>query len=143
MEPYLREGLGMARRAAGYEAFRAGFYESGLRPWPGLRPDQNTAIDPRETVSVALAIFALASGEFESTVVGCVNFGRDADTIGTIGGAIAGAFCGGSRIRPEWRAAVERVTPVDQRKLTDELLMVLQRRHEELREVLQVTETLA
>jgi len=138
IEPYLRETLEMARRAAGYEAFRSAFYATRLQPWPGLRPDQNTAIDPRETVPVALAIFALSGGDFESTVVGCVNFGRDADTIGTIGGAIAGAFCGGSRIRPEWRGAVEKVTPVDQRKLADELLGALQRRHEELRAMLAV-----
>ena len=53
------------------------------------------------------------------------NFGRDADSIGAMGGPVAGAMAGASGIRPEWAAQVQSATPVDQEELADSLLEVL------------------
>ncbi len=58
------------------------------------------------------------------------NFGRDADTIGTMGCSVAGAMTGSAAIWPAWAAQVRAGTPVHQDELTDMLLAVLQARLE-------------
>jgi len=49
-----------------------------------------------------LALFHLAEGDFEKTVTYAANFGRDADTIAAMGGAIAGTFQGIGGIPSDW-----------------------------------------
>ena len=75
-----------------------------LRPWPDRDDRHSTAVDPRESVAAALGIFLLADGDPVETILGCANFGRDADTIATIGGAIAGALRGASALPDDWVA---------------------------------------
>lgn len=57
-----------------------------------------------EAVSEALAIFKLTGGDFRKGIIYGGNFGRDADTIAAIIGAIAGARCGLGGIPEEWAA---------------------------------------
>jgi len=120
--------LALAREAGDYHAFRERYYEGHLLPWP-RRPDdppeRSTAVDPRESVSVALAILALARGDTHRTIVGCANFGRDADTIATIAGAVVGALNGAGSIPERWLRPVLAVVPVDQAALAGQLLDVL------------------
>lgn len=58
--------------------------------------------------SVPTAIFAfLATADFKSAVQYAVSLGGDADTIGSMTGAIAGACYGLERIPSQWRETVE------------------------------------
>jgi poly(ADP-ribose) glycohydrolase ARH3 len=58
--------------------------------------------------SVPTAIFAfLSTGDFKSAVIYAVSLGGDADTIGAMTGAIAGACYGIEGIPSQWRETVE------------------------------------
>jgi ADP-ribosylglycohydrolase len=81
-------------------------------------------------VPAALGILYLADGDPAETILGCANFGRDADTIATIGGAIAGALRGADRIPAAWIETVGAACPIDQWQLARDLLSVLLRRAE-------------
>jgi ADP-ribosylglycohydrolase len=118
----------LARNSDSYEEFRDRFYASMLRPWPGLRAGYSTAVDPRESVAVALAVLYLADGDPVETILGCANFGRDADTIATIAGAMAGAYQGAQSLPADWVEAVCAATLVDQDALATSLIEVLAQR---------------
>jgi ADP-ribosylglycohydrolase len=59
-----------------------------------------------EAVTEALAVFKLTDGDFRKGIIYGGNFGRDADTIAAIVGAISGARCGLNAIPEKW---VEKV----------------------------------
>jgi ADP-ribosylglycohydrolase len=124
----IEAALALARSSSDYEDFRERFYEQLLRPWPNRKPQRSIAVDPRETVPTALAVFLLAGGDPTETILGCANFGRDADTAATIGGAIAGALRGGDALPPHWLDFVAERTPVDQEDLALRLLGILRLR---------------
>jgi hypothetical protein len=128
MIPAINAGVALATKSDGYAAFREAFYERLLRPWPDRDERFSTAVDPRESVPAALGIFLVANGDPVETILGCANFGRDADTIATIGGAIAGALRGASALPADWISQVQVATPVNQDKLAASLLEVLRRR---------------
>jgi ADP-ribosylglycohydrolase len=128
MIPAINTGVTLATESGDYAAFREAFYERLLRPWPDRDERLSTAVDPRESVSAALGIFLLADGDPVETILGCANFGRDADTIATIGGAIAGALRGASALPADWLSQVQVATPVNQDELAASLLEVLRRR---------------
>ncbi|WP_049567234.1 ADP-ribosylglycohydrolase family protein [Nonomuraea sp. SBT364] len=67
------------------------------------RPSRTHSI---EELPLALAFLLIAKGDFRDTVLGGVNYGRDADSIASMGGAIAGALGGIAAVPVEW---VERV----------------------------------
>jgi ADP-ribosylglycohydrolase len=90
--------LEMARKTNNYGKFRKEFYDTSLG---------DIISDSRETVPCMLALFYLAEGDPNMCVVYGANFGRDADTIGTMAGALAGAFRSASAIKPEWVAKIE------------------------------------
>jgi ADP-ribosylglycohydrolase len=90
--------LDMVKRTGTYEAFRKEYYEKCLG---------DIISDSRETVPVVLALFILAKGDPVTAIEYGANFGRDADTIGTMIGALAGAFKGIDALKPEWVAKIE------------------------------------
>jgi hypothetical protein len=104
-------------------ARREPFYREFLVPFPPWE-----AVFPLEMAPCALALCLIARGDAEQALLGCANFGRDADTIATIGGAIAGALRGAEALPAAWVSAVRAATPVDQDELTTSLLAVLRRR---------------
>ncbi|MFZ5925746.1 MAG: ADP-ribosylglycohydrolase family protein [Bacillota bacterium] len=55
-----------------------------------------------EAVSQAFALFKLSGGDFRRGVIYAGNFGRDADTLGAIVGALCGALVGASSIPERW-----------------------------------------
>ena len=55
-----------------------------------------------EAVAEAFGVLKLVNGDFRTGVVAAGNFGRDADTIGAICGAILGAKYGYHTIPPVW-----------------------------------------
>jgi ADP-ribosylglycohydrolase len=128
MIPAIKAGVALATESDDYEAFREAFYERLLRPWPDRDERLSTAVDPRESVPAALGIFLLADGAPVETILGSANFGRDADTIATIAGAIAGALRGKSALPADWISEVQAATPVDQDELASSLLSVLHQR---------------
>ncbi|MCK6579443.1 MAG: ADP-ribosylglycohydrolase family protein [Anaerolineae bacterium] len=60
-----------------------------------------------EAVPQAYALFRLTNGDFRQGMIWSGNFGRDADTISAIVGALSGALHGESVIPPHWAAMVD------------------------------------
>jgi ADP-ribosylglycohydrolase len=73
-----------------------------------------------EEFPIALAMLALAHGDTMETIYGGVNYGHDADSIASMGGAIAGALNGATSIPLRYR---EQLNQVNQRNY-DELSAV-------------------
>lgn len=105
MREAITSALSLACETRDYEAFREQFYSSHLAA--GMNP-----CDARETVPVALALFLLADGDPRRTIICGANFGRDADTIASMAGAVAGACKGASSFPIEW---VEKAVGENQR----------------------------
>jgi ADP-ribosylglycohydrolase len=57
-----------------------------------------------EAVSLAFGAFIATGGEFRRAVPAGISLGRDADTIGAMAGALAGAFGGRDAIPDDWAA---------------------------------------
>ncbi|MFC5832763.1 ADP-ribosylglycohydrolase family protein [Nonomuraea insulae] len=70
-------------------------------PWTDVAP---------EAVALALAAFLAGNGEVEAAVTFGVSLGRDADTIGAIAGAVAGAGQGERGVPARWAARIGPVT---------------------------------
>jgi ADP-ribosylglycohydrolase len=102
--------LRLARETGDFAAFRARFYDELMLP-------RIAAADSRETVPVALALFLLAGGDPREAVIMGANFGRDADTIASMAGALAGAFRGASALPPGWAARAAAGSGRDQEDL--------------------------
>ncbi|WP_282034939.1 ADP-ribosylglycohydrolase family protein [Metabacillus indicus] len=62
-----------------------------------------------EELPVALALFSIAGGDTMKTIIGGVNYGHDADSIASMGGAIAGALCGTASIPEELKEELDAV----------------------------------
>ena len=89
----IRETLDMVSETGTYEAFRARYYETSLG---------DIVSDSRETVPCVLALLILSGGDTVKAIEYGANFGRDADTIATMVGAICGALNGVDSLKPEW-----------------------------------------
>jgi ADP-ribosylglycohydrolase len=61
-----------------------------------------------EAIPQAYAIFRLTKGDFRQGMIWAGNFGRDADTISAVVGALSGAIHGDSVIPPHWAAMVNQ-----------------------------------
>ncbi len=70
---------------------------------------QDFFADGAESLAIAFAFLALTGGNFEKTVIGCVNFGRDNDSSASVAGAIAGALFSVDNIPNQWVQMVESV----------------------------------
>jgi ADP-ribosylglycohydrolase len=113
----IAEVSAVASASADYEDFRREIY---AREGDFFRP---IACDSRETVPITLALLLIADGDVEKMVTYGANFGRDTDTIATMGGAIAGAYQGTSKIREDWVAKARQLTSVDQDELAQRLIL--------------------
>jgi ADP-ribosylglycohydrolase len=118
--------MALAREASGYEAFRARYYAEQMLPGIAIA-------DSRETVPVALALFYLAEGEPERTIVYGANFGRDADTIASMAGALAGAYAGGGAVPARWVEKVRAESPRAHEDVAAELMAVVTQRLDDSR----------
>jgi ADP-ribosylglycohydrolase len=104
-----------------YRAFRRRYYEECLLPGIAMP-------DARETVPVTLALFLLADGDPAQSVLYAANFGRDADTIASMAGALAGAFRGAAAFPPTWVEKVRVSSPRDNWAVATELMAVIMQR---------------
>jgi ADP-ribosylglycohydrolase len=115
--------LHLARQAGDYRAFREAVYAQRERFFCRI------TCDSRETIPLTLALFSLAEGDLERCVTYAANLGRDADTIATMCGAIAGALGGVEGIRADWVDKAQKVSGTDQQELTDKLVNVALFKH--------------
>jgi ADP-ribosylglycohydrolase len=116
--------VALARQTRDYKAFRAAAYQ---------RSDElfcRITCDSRETVPLALALFYLADGDVERAITYGANFGRDADTVASMVGAIAGAQRGVEAIKPDWIEKIKQYSKRDQPALAADLAAVALRKRQ-------------
>ncbi len=74
------------------------------------RPSRTKSI---EELPIALGLVLLTRGSYRDAVLGAVNYGRDADSIATMAGAITGALGGVEAVPAQWRSQVATASRMD------------------------------
>jgi ADP-ribosylglycohydrolase len=115
MRERIAAALELARHAGGYQGFRHAVYARSETLLCEI------TCDSRETVPLALALLFLAEGDVERSVVYAANLGRDADTIASMCGAVAGAIGGVGAIRADWVDKAQAVAAANQAELAARL----------------------
>ncbi len=82
------------------------------------RPSRTKSI---EELPVALGFALQSGGDLRAAVLGAVNYGRDADSIATMAGAVCGALAGGAGVPAEWVTEIERASRIDLGAVADQL----------------------
>jgi ADP-ribosylglycohydrolase len=124
MRTSIQSTLALAEEAGDYRAFRARFYSERLLEGAAMA-------DARETVPVALALFRLAGGDPQMAIIYGANFGRDADTIASMAGALAGAWRGRAAFPTAWVEQMRAQSPRRHDEIARALLRILLQRAEE------------
>jgi ADP-ribosylglycohydrolase len=79
------------------------------------QPAQNARIPSRlhsiEEVPIALGLLVATGGDYTETMLGGVNYGRDSDSIASMGGAVAAAL--GSPVPREWIEQIGEASKLD------------------------------
>ena len=79
------------------------------------QPAQNARIPSRlhsiEEVPIALGLLVATRGDYTETMLGGVNYGRDSDSIASMGGAVAAAL--GSQVPHEWVDEIGAASKLD------------------------------
>ncbi|MEP6812237.1 MAG: ADP-ribosylglycohydrolase family protein [Actinomycetota bacterium] len=93
-----RDG-GLARLRDAFEPF-----DSVGVPYasPGLGARIPSRLQAIEELPLALGLLVATGGDCAETVLGGVNYGRDSDSIASMGGALAGALGGTAVLRADW-----------------------------------------
>jgi ADP-ribosylglycohydrolase len=125
MRGFIESTLALARETGEYTTFRERYYTGHILAGIAMP-------DARETVPVALALFYLAGGDPRQTILFGANFGRDADTIASMAGALAGALHGVSALPEEWVEKIHSHGRRDQAALTEMLVGIIHRRAAEI-----------
>lgn len=95
---------------------------AAVEPFDSVGPDyREPAADARrpsrtrsiEELPVALGLVLVSGGEVRQAVLGGTNYGRDADSIASMAGAISGALRGLSGVPDEWASAVADASRTD------------------------------
>jgi ADP-ribosylglycohydrolase len=121
MRGYIQTTLSLARSTGAYPVFRERYYAERIL--------QGIAMpDARETVPVALSLFYLAEGNPKQTILYGANFGRDADTIASMAGALSGALHGASHLPGDWVEKIRASGRRDQIALTSMLVDIIHQR---------------
>lgn len=66
-----------------------------------------------EELPIALGFLVVCDGDYEQSILGGANYGRDCDSIAGMAGAIAGALHGSAAIRSEWVDQVQAANRFD------------------------------
>ncbi|MBA2332672.1 MAG: ADP-ribosylglycohydrolase family protein, partial [Actinobacteria bacterium] len=129
-------------RSGGLAELRSAFAPFDSVGEPYASPAQNARIPSRlhsiEELPLALGLLVATGGDYAETVLGGVNYGRDSDSIASMGGALAGALGGSAVLRRDWVDEVSRASRIDieeaGRTMADVAVEILERdtqRHEE------------
>ena len=121
MRHFIQKVLALAYEVGSFEVFRKRYYENYILIGAATP-------DSRETVPVALSLFYLAQGDPQQTIIYGANFGRDADTIASMAGALAGAYAGAPAFPADWLAKVAEESPRDHSAVARRLVKVIQQR---------------
>ncbi|MEV5328013.1 ADP-ribosylglycohydrolase family protein [Nonomuraea sp. N2-4H] len=117
IEAVCETASGLGHWEGSFEALRA-----AIRPFDtvadtyrdqGLGARRPSRVHSIEELPLALAFLVIAKGDYRDTVLGGVNYGRDADSIASMGGAIAGALGGLSSVPAEWVEQVGTASRTD------------------------------
>jgi ADP-ribosylglycohydrolase len=80
-------------------------------------PAQNARIPSRlhaiEELPIALGLLVATGGDYAETMLGGVNYGRDSDSIASMGGALAGALGGVEAVRRDWIDEISAASRID------------------------------
>jgi ADP-ribosylglycohydrolase len=102
-------------RDGGLEELRAAFAPFDSVGPDYARPAQNARIPSRlhaiEEVPIALGLLVACGGDYTETMLGGVNYGRDSDSIASMGGALAGAL--GSEVPRAWIEEIGAASKLD------------------------------
>src|SRR3954451_22734390 len=123
-------------RDGGLETLRVAFAPFDSVGDHYAQPAQNARIPSRlhaiEEVPIALGLLVAAGGDFTETMLGGVNYGRDSDSIASMGGALAGAV--GSPVPREWIDEIGGASKLDLeepgRTMAEVALEILARDHD-------------
>lgn len=121
MRGFIKKTLALAYETGECTVFRERYYAGYLLPGIAMP-------DARETVPITLALFYLAKGDPKQTIFYGANFGRDADTIASMAGALAGALHGASALPVEWVEKIRAGGRRDQVELATMLVEVIHQR---------------
>lgn len=112
--------------AAGFEdwagAIDSGALRTAVRPFDlvadgyrerGLAAHRPSRLHSIEELPIALGMLVIARGDPLQTILGGVNYGRDADSIASMGGAIAGALTMDRAVTPGLVEAVGSASRLD------------------------------
>jgi ADP-ribosylglycohydrolase len=94
-----------------YKGFRKHIYDNADQ---FLQPKKMNAL---ETVPITLGLLYLAEGDFRTVIPMAANFGRDADTMAAMGGALAGALGGMAKAPGDWITKAKGYAEEDQEAL--------------------------
>ncbi len=104
-------------RSGGLEALRAAFEPFDLvgpvYAQPALNARTPSRLHSIEELPVALGLLVATGGDFAETVLGGVNYGRDSDSIASMGGALAGALGGSGTVRSDWTEEISTASRID------------------------------
>ena len=104
------------------EAIESGALRAAVRPYDtvgddyrdqGLGARRPSRVHSIEELPVALGMLVLAKGDWREAVLGSVNYGRDADSIASMAGAIAGTLHGRDAIDGQLASAVAAASRLD------------------------------
>jgi ADP-ribosylglycohydrolase len=102
-------------RDGGLAALRAAFAPFDSVGERYAQPGQNARIPSRvhsiEELPVALGLLVACDGDSDETILGGVNYGRDSDSIASMGGALAGAL--GAEPRRDWVEEISAASKID------------------------------
>jgi ADP-ribosylglycohydrolase len=135
MRSFIEKTLALAYETGAYTSFRERYYAGYILPGIAMP-------DARETVPVTLALFYLAKGDPKQTILYGANFGRDADTIASMAGALSGALYGASALSVEWVEKIRAGGRRDQAELATMLVDVIRRRATEMARVTSAIQSL-
>ena len=127
--------LALARETGEYSLFRKRYYAECLLPGIAMP-------DARETVPVALSLLYLADGNPRQTILYGANFGRDADTIASMAGALAGALHGATALPNNWVEKIRANSHRDQVALATGLVNITLQRATEFARVADIVQNL-
>jgi ADP-ribosylglycohydrolase len=80
---------------------------------PGLGARVPSRLHSIEELPVALGFLVATDADYEGTVLGGVNYGRDSDSIASMGGSLVGALRGRSALRRDWVEQVGEASRYD------------------------------
>lgn len=97
-------------------------FRTAVAPYDSVGPDyRNQSMEARrpsrikaiEELPVALGFVLAAGGDYREAVLGAINYGRDADSIAVMAGAICAALQGMDGIPEDWVADVSEASRLD------------------------------